>query len=324
MPIFNDGSGPYANRRLEAARTLGGQIQSLTFIERAAPREKFDPPESPIGLLLNSATNSLLLAGNTKRFVPRFQIGSRSGREYQQQIAIAGGQGELSLVYNPTLPLHRELTDPPLDAQYHITSIMAPPYMCASVGVYDHAGSGVTALQPEAQTIMPVNMLDQYGAVPIPQALYEYSGVNTVAADDINYEFTPVRGLPDGHNGKLVVGIDDDGSELTWTDSNAWVAVFGLGSSPSGVFALSLPQATALPDLSAADNRGHNLMAVLHVPGEMGGYLVSDNMKAFNLSISSGITIGTDEKLATRIVGLKAPAMYLGIYALATDNLLYR
>ena len=151
--------------------------------------------------------------------MPRFQIGSRSGREFQQQIAASGGQGQLTLVYNPSLRLHQELTQPPLDAQYHIASFQAPPYMNCVAGVYDHIASDPVTLSGEDQPLMPVTMLDNYGAEHIPGRFYQSRGeVSPPGQGESGFDFkVEMQLVPGQTESPLVVArATADGAPLVW------------------------------------------------------------------------------------------------------------
>ena len=197
MPTFGTGTR-HEIRRLEASKTLGGQIQSLTFVDRAPPgtRFHFDDHWHPWGNLLESATNSLLYAGVQKRTVPRYQIGNRSGREYMQQTAITPGTGTIDLVFHPSQIIHREWMNAPINARYMIRSIMAPPYMNLVAGEYDHISASMVALAPEDQSIMSVEFLDSFGAEYVPGVFYRLAQIEQVA--DVPVDEFVTGGHPTG------------------------------------------------------------------------------------------------------------------------------
>ena len=266
MGAFNRGQSRYEMRRKEAARTLGGQVESLTFVQRAKPAAAFEEQDrfsiswqnelfsDELGVLLTSAQNSLLYAGVTKRTVPRFQIGSRSGREFQQQVASSGNQGQITLVYNPSLRLHREFTNPPLNSKYHITSIQAPPYMNCVSGVYEHISTDPVALAPEDQPMMAVNFLDNFGAEYVPGYFYQLK------------EYTD--------SVITVEGLEDQPNVLYARTSTSWQTLGGLID----------VTITLGSNFSFRSNVRVNLRAgglfygflVIHFPGEDGGIVTQD------------------------------------------------
>ena len=321
MPVFATGT-PLAIRKAEAARTLGGQINSLTFIDRAVGRASLataataagsDPGNSYMGMLLQSATNSLMFAGNSKRTIPRFQIGSRSGREYQQQIALSGGEGTLNLVFNPALELHRELMAPPLDSRYLIKSVMAPPYMNMVAGEYEHLRSGAVTLDPENQATMEVAFLDNFGAEYIPARLYQLTD-RTATATGVRLDFSV---LPEA-DADLVVALDTDGDDMEFTDDTLNITAQNSGAN-DGEIALSVVDGG--PNLSTGVGTSYDVVGILHVPGEQGGYAVSNNLKAANFS--AGVDLVDEDVFADRLVSSSA-AMYFGLYATPNTGLLFR
>ena len=314
MPVFASGT-PLQIRKKEAARTLGGQVQSLTFIDRANPLATIGHATSnPLGMLLEAATNSLMFAGVSKRLVPRFQIGSRSGREYQQQIAVSGGEGSLNLVFNPNLFLHRELMDPPKDAQYHIVSFMAPPYMNCVAGVYDHVRSGAVTLDPENQATMEVAFLDNFGARYVPGRLYQKTG--TIAAPISGIATVNFSVLDDSDN-TLKLGVDSAGDDINLITDNLTVTI---NLSGANVGQINLNAIVSGPDL--ASGTGQDTLILLHIPGETGGYALSPNLN--NTDLSSTTTIETNLDLTKRMLDNANNAMYLGIYSIDEDDLLFR
>lgn len=312
MPAFATGT-PLEIRRKEAARTLGGQINSLTFIDRAAPRPTIDAAK-PFGLLLESATNSLMFAGLTKRTIPRFQIGSRSGREYQQQIAVSGGEGTINLVFNPALELHRELMAPPREAAYLIRSVMAPPYMNMVAGQYDHLRSGAVALDPENQATMEIAMLDNFGARYVPGRLYQ-SGAVTKQATVLSVTFAGVpEGTPD-----LKVGEESGGSDIEWSDSSGGDLHVDFNATGT----VELGQISSGANL--ATGTGQDTVIIIHIPGEIGGYIISSNLSNTNFAASGGVDLATGEtELCARVIANPNQAMFLGVYSIDEDNLLFR
>ena len=312
MPVFATGT-PLAIRKAEAARTLGGQINSLTFIDRAAPRPEFGA-DYPFGRLLEAATNSLMFAGNSKRTIPRFQIGSRSGREYQQQIALSGGEGTLNLVFNPALELHRELMAPPLDSSYLIRSIMAPPYMNMVAGQYEHLRSGAVTLDPENQATMEVTMLDNFGARYVPARLYQ-SGAFTTSSTFVSVTFNPVPNA----NENLIVGKESGGNNILWSDSSGG----DLHVDFNATGAIELGQITGGADLETGT--GQDTVIIIHIPGETGGYIISSNLSNTDFSASGGVDLSTGETdIAGRVIANPNRAMYLGVYSIDEDTLLFR
>ena len=329
MPIFNRGEGRLEQQRQEAQRTLSGQINSLTFVERAAARSKFTGDDAgPLGLLLNSASNSLLFAGVTKRTVPRLYIGSASGWEYQQQIAVSGGQGSLNLVFNPAQQLHRELMAPPKDAQYHIVSFTAPPYMNCVAGVYDHLSSEPVALSPEEPPVMPVSMLDNLGAEYVPARFYQMTGRNTT--DRNLYNFDPITGGDE----PLVVRANPAATQqaeraTVWTDRDTTgggsALIVEMETAAPGPGTITLKGQANMQNLSATGNTiiHYDLLVLLHIPGAPGGYVASPNLRLNDFTTDT--ELATDETvLARRMLAEEAPTMYLGIYATASQNLLFR
>ena len=355
MPTWGTGSLQELLRR-EEARTLGGQIQSLTFIDRSPPGPGFTSPHN-WGLLLESATNSLLDAGFSIRTQPRYQIGNRSGREYEEPIAISPGRGTIDLVFNPTLALHRALRRPyQLRAPYVIRSIMAPPYMGMVAGIYLHLNAGPAGLNPEDQSIQTVEFLDNFSAEVVPSRLFESTVVDPPVArtDAANPSTTAIPGrlgfriLTDSDEPLVVAPGVTNG---TFGDSASLNDAITIAYNPfsyaiasraardtnfpsghpdlaSGEFALlSLGQTG--PNMTS-DN-GNDTFLFLHFPGAQGGYLVSKNLNASNLTSTDTLVIdatkeilATDLVLADRIAGLDPLVGFAGFYSTPSDGLLTR
>ena len=362
MPVWSAGS-PQEMRRREDMRTLSGQIQSLTFVDRAPPGSRFTGDDVSVwGRLLESASNSLLDAGFQVRTQPRFQIGNRSGREYEQPIAITPGRGTIDLVYNPLLPLHAALRHPyALKASYVIRSVMAPPYMSMVAGIYDQVSGSPTGMNPEDQSIKTVEFLDNLGAEIIPSRLYQLIETTIPATSDRAstpdlYQFSVLtdadESLPIGARlgASAQPTISQDDITLAVNPTAAQIDARSTQTSsptapahpdlPSGAIAIvnNIAETNTVlnwGDLTDSDTPGYDTFFLLHIPGEGGGYAVSPNHKDSDLSnVGRGIPapigdptpvlIATDRTLAMRMAALDPLVAYLGVYSTPTSGLLAR
>ena len=316
MPVFTSGS-PLQVARAEYQRNLGGQIDSLTFFERAAPRGRLGSTANPLGLLLTSATSSLFFAGESKRTVPRFNIGSYSGREFQQEISISGGDGQVNLAFNPALPLHRELRNPPRNSDYHVVSVMAPPFMNMAAAILKHTRSGNVEMDPDQQPQCSVTFLDNFGGVHVPSRLYQSESV-IVTGRTAAITFNDV---PGADNETLVIGKDSSNDDVDWEDSSGGDLHVNVDG---GTGEIEMAQISAGENLGASGTNGYDTLILMMVPGNQGGYVVTGNLSSQNFGVSGGFTLDTDTELARRIVANPDNAMYLGVYSTPEQNLLFR
>ena len=316
MPVWTKGT-PIQRRKSEAAKTQGTQVQSLTFIDRAAPATQFDATNHPFGLLLESATNSLLDAGFSIRTQPRFQIGNRSNREYEQPIAITPGRGGLDFVFNPQLRIHRELQRPyDLKSAYMVRSIMAPPYMNMIAGEYDHLSSSPVNMSADDQAVMSVELLDQYGAEYIPARLYQLTAMDR-SSQPYEYTFTELEGQDDE-----TLAVEEDastGAPNNFVAASFQISVNNSGAANDGEFAL---HGTTIIPHTTGDTH-YDGIVLLHMPGENGGYVVSGNLRTTDLSTASTV-FATDATMAKRFNLADPIVAYLGVYATPSRGLLFR
>ena len=349
MPTWHQGT-PLELARAEAARTLGGQIQSLTFIDRAPPANGFQNV-GPLGHLLESATNSILDPGFNIRTQPRFQIGNRTGREYEQAIAIAPGRGTMDLVFNPALALHAALQQPyDLKAPYLVRSVMAPPYMNMIAGEYDHISSTPTTMDPEERPMKTVEWLDNYGSEIVPARLYQIR--NATAPEDhatANMRRPGIlqfRVLDDADVPLPLYEGDDssdwgrnpDGSEDIVVAYNPFNADTAAGPTAghdhaavgAGEFHL-IGNSDGAPNADrpqGMDDEEYDILILMHVPGARGGYIASANLKGSDFRDdtikTAGLLVRNDPQFAQRLQTLDPIVAYLGIYATPTRNLLFR
>lgn len=302
MPAFNRSSvvSEIAARREEAAQTLGAQLRSLTFIERARGRTKLlDDPQQMLGNRLIAAQNSLLLAGVEKRTAERLQMGNLSGRAYTEQISATGGRGTITLFYNPVLPLHLELTDPPLEASYLIWSFMAPPFMNCVAGQYDHISTAPAQLQIEERTTVEIAFVDNYGPLNCEGLFYQLDRLQTTS-DPYIYTMTPVAGNP---GSILFQGAGS--ADLSLAPPNT----ITLQVTTSGGISIAATGANkSLPTGNTDD-----LLVLLHLPGAEGGYFLARQESGTILS-AAGVSLGSDGSFTDKLRNATDPALYMGLY----------
>lgn len=313
MPTFETGS-PHELRRKQAAKTLGPQIQSLTFFERAKPAPAFPNQESTLGLLLAGANNSLFNAGFQIRTQPRFQIGNRTGREFEQRIAITPGRGTLDVIYNPALPLHRELAAPNLEGEYLVRSVMAPPWMNMAASQYEVVSSTGVSLNTEDQPMTTIELLDNYGAEVVPSLLMQLEVDGRDGGPTESLSFKTLTGTATS----LTVGRDDSNADQDIDLGQAGVVTIEITTATG---AIAFATSGGLPDLSASTANGFDTMVLLHMPGAGGGYVAGANLKDVALS---GGTIATDKAMTDRIIAAERLTMYMGIYSTESTGLLFR
>lgn len=167
MPLFNAGT-ILARRRAEDNSTPGSQKNSLTFVDRGAPRPKYtgETGQTPMGLLLTGHTGSFFEPGATRRFATRSTMGNGTGWEFDKAVAISGNQATVDLLYNPNLKLHRDLGRVNLlDEFYRVVTFARPPHMFCVAGEVQHVSAVGGGYTEEASETVTVTVKNQWGAV---------------------------------------------------------------------------------------------------------------------------------------------------------------
>ena len=312
MPLFTPGTTTIREaQRQEERLTPGGQLNSLTFLERSLGRPKYAEVEGagPMGILLTGHQGSMFHPGTTKREVTRTQMSNKSGWEYPQDVAITGNSGNLELVYNPSLLLHRELVEAPIRSRWQVVGVAAPPLMNMVAGEFLHLSASENGMQRDQQLVQTVQMRDLYGARYVPGALFGLKA-REVVGGTITYTVERV----DGRNAPNPKFSDTHVPILT---ADKTLAV----NTGTGAFGLSLGDQGSGTDFSGTAS-SYDIGILCHSPGI--GYLMSENLNDQNFNVSTSIAVGIDMAFATALSESESAAMFIGVYATPAGGLMYR
>ena len=290
MPLFTPGGTILAKRRSEDNSTPGSQKNSLTFIDRGAPRPKYtgETGQTPMGLLLSGHTGSFFEPGGTRRFATRSTMGNGTGWEFDKAVAISGNQATIDLLYNPNLKLHRDLGSiGQLEEYWRVVTFARPPLMFCVAGEVQHVSAVGGGYTEEGAETVTVTVKNQWGAVQ-PVAGMVWRAVSASSTGVYKMEYV---------GGRQVESISTS-NQLDLTVS-------------SDTFSFAHGGSGALTDKQAA------LLVV--VPGV--GFAVSADVAGdFSTSVSV-----TDGDLEAALLADPSLPVYVGLYVDDSgDDLLYR